>query len=598
MAVANKVRMINFLYKILTEERKNLVSYQYDHKPVFPQQELQAPFLSSTPQKEGITNLQVKAFFETVKTSDGINLHGVKVIKNGKSIVDMTYNPYEKAIWNTTHSLSKTVVALAVGMAIQEGYFSVHDSVYEIIKGKSNFFTGNMIRRLTVQHLLTMTSGVNFREAGIIATNNWSDAFLSAEFLFPPGTAFQYNSMNTYMLAKILFMTTGKTLMEYLTPRLFAPLGLTNIAWEKGPEGFEKAGWGMYMPLDAMAKLGQFVLQRGSWLIGGKMVQLVAKEWMDDMLYPHEQETGHREAYGYQIWIEPNQRYYCFSGLFGQTIYINPKHHLVVAVTAGNNDIFSNEQFIQLIEQKFCTEEKKMTQQTDLSDEALAAYLAEQKYCHYPQLSFLLENQPTTFFEKVQQFFSSKKQVQEKRIDEYVPSTILNTVYTFDNNCIGILPVIIQMMNDNFAQGLERVSFYQNANQLFLSWQEAGIKLDIPLGLYEPQKMKININNELFLIATSVDFATDEDDNFVIKASICFLETSSERTLKFFFMNKTNTLKIECDECPSVSYLTSTVLSQFGNSDLQNFLGKDSGYLNFLITRLANPQIMGKEQQE
>ncbi|MFQ9396033.1 MAG: serine hydrolase domain-containing protein [Lachnospiraceae bacterium] len=100
---------------------------------------------------------------------------------------------------------------------------------------------------LTVRHLLTMTSGVSFNETGAISGNDWVKGYLEAFCHHEPGTYFEYNSMNTYMLSAIITEITGETMLDYLKPRLFAPLGITRVFWETCPKGKNKGGWGLFL---------------------------------------------------------------------------------------------------------------------------------------------------------------------------------------------------------------------------------------------------------------------------------------------------------------------------------------------------------------
>ena len=93
---------------------------------------------------------------------------------------------------------------------------------------------------ITVENLLTMTSGITFNESGIVSGNDWLGSFLNASVNGKPGTEFQYNSLNTYVLSAIVTKRTGETLTEYLTPRLFGPLGITKYYWETCPKGITK----------------------------------------------------------------------------------------------------------------------------------------------------------------------------------------------------------------------------------------------------------------------------------------------------------------------------------------------------------------------
>jgi CubicO group peptidase (beta-lactamase class C family) len=109
---------------------------------------------------------------------------------------------------------------------------------------------------MTVRHLLTMSSGVGFSEAGSVTEYEWTKAFFDGRLSFAPGDNFAYNSMNSYILAKIVVRRTGLSLTDFINTRIFRPMGITNFFLEKGPEGVEKGGWGVHLSAESWAKLG------------------------------------------------------------------------------------------------------------------------------------------------------------------------------------------------------------------------------------------------------------------------------------------------------------------------------------------------------
>ena len=113
-----------------------------------------------------------------------------------------------------------------------------------------------------------MTSGVPFGEAGSVTESCWSEAFFGSALKFHPGTEFFYNSMNSYILARIVVELSGMSVRELVGRRIFAPLGIENYFFEIGPENIEKGGWGLYLSAESWAKLGLMFMNGGSY--GGK----------------------------------------------------------------------------------------------------------------------------------------------------------------------------------------------------------------------------------------------------------------------------------------------------------------------------------------
>ena len=140
--------------------------------------------------------------------------------------------------------MCKSITGMAIGLLIDEGKLSLDENIYNIFPGKVNPLFKIFRPEITVRHLLTMTSGVTFNESGIVSGNDWLESYLNAPVTGKPGTEFQYNSLNTYVLSAIVSAKTEMTLEEYLRPRLFEPLGITRYLWETCPKGITKGGWG------------------------------------------------------------------------------------------------------------------------------------------------------------------------------------------------------------------------------------------------------------------------------------------------------------------------------------------------------------------
>ena len=202
---------------------------------------------------------------------------------------------------------------------------------------------------ITVENLLTMTSGVTFNESGIVSGNDWLGSFLNASVNGKPGTEFQYNSLNTYVLSAIVTKRTGETLTEYLTPRLFGPLGITKYYWETCPKGITKGGWGLFLCAEDMAKLGQLYLQRGKW--NGQ--QLVSEYWIEISTARHLKTQNDTYGYGYQLWMEQRPGSFEYNGMLGQNVIIYPDMDMVLVTNAGNKEMFQDCIMLNIIRKYF-----------------------------------------------------------------------------------------------------------------------------------------------------------------------------------------------------------------------------------------------------
>jgi CubicO group peptidase (beta-lactamase class C family) len=157
---------------------------------------------------------------------------------------------------------------------------------------------------------------------------------------FEPGTAFSYNSMNSYMLAAIHRRITGITLTEFLEARLWRPLDIRTPFWETCPKGIEKGGWGLYLSTEAMARLGQLFLDKGTY--NGR--RIIGEDLLAEAVSTPAAVSERVGAfdYGYQLWVERTGESFLFNGILGQNVWVYPKRKLVFAVTAEEPAVFQD----------------------------------------------------------------------------------------------------------------------------------------------------------------------------------------------------------------------------------------------------------------
>src|SRR5207302_10247000 len=135
---------------------------------------------------------------------------------------------------------------------------------------------GRSLEALRVSVLLRMSTGQQ-TEPPRTPDRPWTRSFLAHSVPFKPGPHFLYNTSATYMLSAIVQKATGMTVLDYLTPRLFDPLGIENPTWEASPQGISAGGYGLSIRTEDIARFGQLYLQKGRWQ--GK--QLVPEAWVE-----------------------------------------------------------------------------------------------------------------------------------------------------------------------------------------------------------------------------------------------------------------------------------------------------------------------------
>jgi hypothetical protein len=158
------------------------------------------------------------------------SVHSLMIMKDGEIILDVSAPGYGTDTWHLAHSMSKTVTGMAIGILYDEGRISLDTpaiSFFEEITPKTEEH-----KKITIRDLLSMRSGVAFAELGVVTEEKWCEAFFSSKLTSEIGTEFSYNSMNSYILGKIITRITDTPLDEFVAERIFAPLGIVNYFWE------------------------------------------------------------------------------------------------------------------------------------------------------------------------------------------------------------------------------------------------------------------------------------------------------------------------------------------------------------------------------
>lgn len=250
-------------------------------------------------------------------------------------------------------SRSKSWTAAAVGLAIGEGRFTLHDKVVDFPEHLPPEIGANL-RAMTVRDLLTMRTG---HATGISGgewrglASSWIAAFLREPVREPPGHTFIYSSASSYMLSAIVTKVTGQTVRDYLEHRLIRPLGTGPVLWDVSPEGVSTGGNGLLCRTEDVVKFGALHLQNGAWdgrqLLPAEWVReatrrQVSEVWLGRLdgrryLAPTEADRSgaeRREGCGYQWWMTPHGGYRA-SGVLGQQCIVLPEQDAVVAITAA-----------------------------------------------------------------------------------------------------------------------------------------------------------------------------------------------------------------------------------------------------------------------
>ncbi|MFF2447525.1 serine hydrolase domain-containing protein [Neobacillus sp. NPDC058068] len=295
--------------------------------------------LRSTPEEQGVSSNAISQFLGTIN-KENLELHSLMILRHGHVIAEGWWQPYQSEHEHMLFSLTKSFTSIGVGFAIAEGLLSLEDTLAsffpEIVVKQHNQF-----RAIRIRDLLTLSVGHEKATMGWDLQQiegSWVEHFLNIPLDHEPGTRFIYNTSASHMLSAIIQKVSGLSLMEYLTPRLFEPLGISVPLWQSSPEGHNTGGHGMSLKTEDIAKFGQFLLQQGFW--EGR--QLLPKNWIKDassiqITNGDDENDDWQQGYGFQFWL---CRYGAFraDGAFGQFCIILPEQDAVVIITSGTND--------------------------------------------------------------------------------------------------------------------------------------------------------------------------------------------------------------------------------------------------------------------
>ena len=570
----------------------------FPQKPDFPFDAVyEQAFVHATPESQGISSDLFAALLRELDASKDTEMHHFMALRHGKVICECNFAPYPKGMWHITHSMCKSITGMAIGMLIEEEKLKLDENIYDIFPDHINAFSKIFRPVITVENLLTMTSGVTFNESGIVSGNDWLGSFLNASVNGKPGTEFQYNSLNTYVLSAIVTKRTGETLTEYLTPRLFGPLGITKYYWETCPKGITKGGWGLFLCAEDMAKLGQLYLQRGKW--NGQ--QLVSEYWIEISTARHLKTQNDTYGYGYQLWMEQRPGSFEYNGMLGQNVIIYPDMDMVLVTNAGNKEMFQDCIMLNIIRKYFPVNYHP----ADVLPENPLSYSLLKRLCG--ELENGENNNRSTSLRGgwKRNVVSRRKHSDKKysyRISAIVdlPSdhhsfmrAVSGRTYVMEQQNIGIAPLFVQVFHNNMTDGISEISFTYDAGNFWISFTEGEVIHKLPVGFGKAADGCVDLHGEHYLVATLGEFARDENDIPVLKLEVTFIEECVKRKAHIFF-HEDNGIEIRWNETPGKKMILaglSSITEELSGNFLYNSLLGDHNITTELLHRLMEQTI-------
>ena len=290
----------------------------------------------TSPEAQGMKSSVLADMMEFVQKHE-YNIDSIAVIRNGYLVLDAYFFPFSRNQKHSIHSCTKSIMSALIGIAIDKGYIKdVKQPILEFFPEKTVFNLDASKKPITLENLLTMSSGLKCRDTGwyewegmraMTKSDDWVQYVLNLPMEKPPGEVFVYCNGASYLLSAIIQNTTNMRTIDFAKENLFNPLGISDILWDTSPQGID-IGWGrMWLrPID-MARFGWLYLSKGKW----DDKQIVFSEWVETST------KGYVEAklfdqYGYQWWVA-SEGYYIAFGANGQYIFIVPDKNIVAVFT-------------------------------------------------------------------------------------------------------------------------------------------------------------------------------------------------------------------------------------------------------------------------
>lgn len=540
----------------------------------------EAYFERTLPEKQGISSLRIYNMLCELERERRANLHSLLVLCDGRVICECSAPGYSGLEWHISHSMAKTVVGMVIGRLCDGGVLKTDMRLVDIFPEKQ--YRDKRFSLITVDHLLSMTAGVDFAEVGSVTESDWTDAFFSSAIRYAPGSKFFYNSMNSYMLVRIAERVSGKSFTSLAEDYIFAPLGIENYLWELGPEGSEKGGWGLYMSPESWAKVGCMLACGGEFM--GRRV--LSDSWVKTSTALHASVTDENGGfdYGYHLWIGRKDGELLLSGMLGQSVWICPKNKIVAVVTCGNNELFTESPTLSIIRRHLGV---------DMADKPDNRGIK------------LLE-------EKKRGFFTCRRWARPMRraggllcrlgirprepFDERWNAVLGR--YSVVANGSGFQPLILRLMQNNLDTVIEKIELFRSGNGLFMRVFESPDEHLIPIGLYGHEESLVTAGGEVYRTRAIGEVMSDRAGGVEYRIEIIFPETASTRMMVITPDGKAK-IRIKMSERPNHRvaerlldrYRSSGGAIAFALDLLERRLG--AGEIERGIRRTFNPTLIG-----
>ncbi len=462
---------------------------------------------AGSPEEVGVLTSKISDFIEDLKKNE-IETHSIMILRHGKVAFETWAQPYAADIPHVMYSVSKSFTSTAVGFAVEEGLLSLETRVLDVLPEYSPEETDENLEKLTIYHLLTMTAGKDMPLLADRTKDRWTEDFFEAKWKTVPGEAFSYINENIYILCAVLTKLTGMSVTEYLTPRLFEPLGYGRIPfWEMDPGGIEAGGWGMYITTEELAKISLCYLQGGVY--DGK--QVIPENWARESTRK-QVETNRKVGdsavgYGFCFWRNSLPNSYRLDGMFSQFGIVLEEYDAVIAITACE---INEQKYRDCIWRHFPAaffDERSGLPGKDVSRE-------------YPQLE-PLEDLPVSTRSSYEKIVNARTlKTQRKRLLEAAKLPL------------SMLPIAVVYMSANKAGNIDNIEFEFGENECRLSWTEDEESNSVICGMDgKPRLSEIRLASINFTTSCTAAWTSEKTLTLLMRP----LQAVSARQVDFVF---------------------------------------------------------------
>ena len=491
------------------------------------------------PEEVGLSSAMLDDVLSALEKQREVAMHGLLIAKEGKPIVMAAAPGYSTKIRHQTHSMCKTITGLCIGILVSEGRLDIDTPAYRLVGDGIPPLLSKRTKSITVRHLLSMSSGVFFNELGCVTEEDWVRAFFDSSVTFVPGTKFAYNSMNSYILSVIVEKISGMTLAHFAEERIFTPLGIPPTFWESCPHGHTKGGWGLYLSLSDMWKIGELIRGMGCY----HHRRILPREWISEMTKSHSKtpESMGDFNYGFHIWVARDRTSLLCNGMLGQNVWIHPKNRTVIVTHAANSELFQTGPMCRILLDRFT----KPLPREPLDENAAA-------------LDTLRAHEKRFFHGRAWTHPSDPNAPgRDGNIPAQLFSALAEKPYLAERNNFGILPIFMILMQNNLSAGIRKITLSRKGGDCFVTIHEGSEAYRIPLGFTEHRQSILSVRGERYLLRARAEFCDDTNGEPILKLELIFPELASARRLCLYYAAEKPSVVLS--EQPGRQFLTELI---------------------------------------